>query len=53
MLGSFLEVQSRRIVEEVSLQPGQVVSLENEVSRLQMLSSDLEQQLAEAQALEQ
>ena len=53
MLGSSLAVQSRETMEEASLQQGRAASLENDVSRLQKLSGDLEQQLVEAQAREQ
>ena len=50
MLGSSLAIKS---IEEASLQQGWAASLENEVSRLQMLTGDLEQQLAEARARDQ
>ena len=40
-------------MEEASLQQGQAASLDSEVSHLQKLSSDLEQQLVEARAREQ
>ncbi|GFS35981.1 hypothetical protein Acr_00g0043180 [Actinidia rufa] len=53
VLESSLVVQSREAWEHASLQEGQVASTESEVSRLQKLSGDLEQQLAKAQAREQ
>ena len=46
-------MRSREAREEASLQQGEAASLESEVSRLQTLSGDLEQQLAEARAREQ
>ena len=53
MLESSLAVRSKKVGEEVSLQQGRAASLESEVSRLQKLSRELEQQLAEARAQEQ
>ena len=53
MFGSSLAVKSRETIEEASLQQGRAASLDTEVSRLQKLSADLEQQLAEARAREQ
>ena len=53
MFGSSLAVKSRETIEEATLQQGRAASLDTEVSRLQKLSSDLEQQLAEARAREQ
>ena len=53
MLGSSLVVKSRETVEEAFLKQGRATSLDSDVSRLQKLSADLEQQLAEAQAREQ
>ncbi|GFS29832.1 hypothetical protein Acr_00g0008710 [Actinidia rufa] len=53
VLGSSLAVRSREAGEHASLQEGRVASMESEVARLQKLSADLEQQLAEARVCEQ
>ena len=53
MLGSPLVVRSREAGEEVSLQQGRAASLESEVSRLQKLFGEREQQLVEARSREQ
>ena len=53
MLWSSLVVRSRVTREEVSFQQGRAASLESEVSRLQKLFGELEQQLAEARSREQ
>ncbi|GFS40779.1 hypothetical protein Acr_00g0070500 [Actinidia rufa] len=45
--------KSREAEEQASFQEGRVASMETEVARLQKLSADLEQQLAEARVREQ
>ncbi|GFY99327.1 hypothetical protein Acr_13g0007280 [Actinidia rufa] len=53
VLSSSLAVWSREAGEHASLQEGRAASMETEVTRLQKLSTDLEQQLAEARVREQ
>ncbi|GFS37980.1 hypothetical protein Acr_00g0055020 [Actinidia rufa] len=53
VLSSSLAVRSREAGEQASLQEGRATSLETKVARLQKLSADLEQQLAEARVREQ
>ena len=48
MLGSSLAIHSREIGDKATLQQGQVVSLEGEMTRTQKLASELEGQLVEA-----
>ncbi|GFZ15862.1 hypothetical protein Acr_25g0002710 [Actinidia rufa] len=50
VLGSSLAIKSREAGEHASLQEGRATSIESEVTRLQKLSADLEQQLAEARS---
>ncbi|GFY87361.1 hypothetical protein Acr_05g0010000 [Actinidia rufa] len=53
VLNLSLAVRSREAGEQASLQEGRAASMEIEVARLQKLSVDLEQQLAEARVREQ
>ena len=48
MHGFVLAIRSRKVEEEDSLQQNRASSIESEVSHLQKLSDELEQQLAEA-----
>ncbi|GFY95083.1 hypothetical protein Acr_10g0004680 [Actinidia rufa] len=53
VLGSSFAIWSREAGEQASLKEGRAVFMEIEVARLQKLSADLEQQLAEARIREQ
>ncbi|GFZ00820.1 hypothetical protein Acr_14g0004550 [Actinidia rufa] len=52
VLGSSLAVRSREAGEQASLQEGRAASMETEITRLQKVVADLEQQLAQSHARE-